>query len=65
MNLTGERLGVMRHCKISNSDTQGPKQKTGLVRRRRIGHCDLFDFCDLLFGISMLPITSKQLAIFR
>ncbi|MGW8223079.1 MAG: hypothetical protein ACWGP1_13105, partial [Syntrophobacteria bacterium] len=29
------------------------------------GHCDLFDICDLLFGISMLPITSKQLAIFR
>jgi hypothetical protein len=50
---------------ISNSNTQGPKQKTGLVRRRRIGHCDLFDVCDLLFGISMLPITSKQLAIFR
>jgi hypothetical protein len=21
--------------------------KTGLVRRRRIGHCDLFDICDL------------------
>ena len=23
--------------------------KTGLVRRRRIGHCDLFDICDLEF----------------
>jgi hypothetical protein len=29
--------------------------KTRLVRRRRIGHCDLFGICDLLFGIFGRP----------
>ena len=36
--------------------------KTGLVRRRRIGYCNLFDMCDLEFGIFGHSSTPKELA---
>ena len=35
----------------TNLKFQYQMTKTVLVRRRRIGHCDLCDICDLLFGI--------------
>ena len=38
--------------------------ETGLVRRRRIGHCYLFDICDLLLGIFSHSSTPKLLVIF-
>jgi hypothetical protein len=34
----------------TNSKFQYQITETGLVRRRRIGHCDLFEICHLLFG---------------
>jgi len=38
--------------------------KTGLVRRRRIGHCDLFDICNLWFGIFAYFSAPKPLVFF-
>jgi hypothetical protein len=36
----------------TNIKFQYSMTKTGLVRRRRIGHCDLFDICDLEFLVT-------------
>jgi len=57
--LDGKSVGVMEHCKISNSKHQitNKSQIPILNDQNRFGisnfgHCDLFDICDLLFGIS-------------
>jgi hypothetical protein len=36
----------------TNIKFQYSMTKTGLVRRRRIGHCDLSDICDLEFLVT-------------
>ena len=66
-----ESAGVVEHCKISNSKHQitnkfqipifNDRNRFGISN---FGHCDLFDICDLLFGISG-TLLLQQTAAFR
>ncbi len=70
--------GVLEHCKITNpkhqitNKSQIPifkdKNRFGILN---FGHCDLFDICDLLFGIfrdfsaPSLQYTSGEYELYR
>jgi len=56
--------GIAEHFKITNLKSQYQMTETGLVRRRRIGHSDLFEVCYLLFGIFRHFIAQRPLSIF-
>jgi hypothetical protein len=63
-----ESAGVVEQCELMKSQTPSTKLQTNLkfqysmtkTQNRfgisNFGHCDLFDICDLLFGISIPPV---------
>jgi len=71
-----ESAGVVEQCELMKSQTPSTKLQTNLkfqysmtkTQNRfgisNFGHCDLFDICDLLFGIFNHSSTPIQLAIF-
>jgi len=71
-----ESAGVVEQCELMKSQTPSTKLQTNLkfqysmtkTQNRfgisNFGHCDLFDICDLLFGIFNHSSTPKQVAFY-
>ncbi len=48
---TNHKFQITNKFQIAISKSQTRSKANCLVRLRRIGHCDLFGICDLLFDI--------------
>jgi predicted nucleotidyltransferase len=55
--ITNYKHQISNKFQITISKSQIRSKTNCLVRRRRIGHCDLFGICDLIFKILLITET--------